>query len=292
MLLTFNDLLNKAGINPDDVNIARHTPIERQLRNIMPVLASERPELFNYYQSNQSQLRERSLIKRKFLASFLGNDDGSTIFVGLYEKQGFRNMTQTEFSTDIRGAELIKFGCWIFPEPSRLYFEYQSVPLFESYKGRLFIDWPKGTRSFIQVAGNRQYPINSIYETNQLISKADKWYEINRSLIELQAMPREWRNIMNQWRGVYLITDISDGARYVGSASGEENIWQRWTDYAESGHGENKLLRKRNPDNFRFCILELTAPSASRKMVTDREQNWKRRLLTSGKKYHFGLNNN
>ena len=51
----------------------------------------------------------------------------------------------------------------------------------------------------------------------------------------------------------------------------------------------NKLLRGRDPSNFRFSILQLTAPDLIVDEVIALEQSWKLRLRTATP---YGLNEN
>jgi hypothetical protein len=94
---------------------------------------------------------------------------------------------------------------------------------------------------------------------------------------------------MSQWRGIYYIFDVSDHKGYVGSAYGKDNIVGRWENYATSGHGGNKLLRGRDPANFRFSVLQRVAPDLSPDDVIKIETSWKARLKT---KKPYGLNEN
>lgn len=42
-----------------------------------------------------------------------------------------------------------------------------------------------------------------------------------------------WKDALSSVKGVYVITHLSNGRLYVGSASGESNgLWQRWSGYA------------------------------------------------------------
>jgi hypothetical protein len=43
-------------------------------------------------------------------------------------------------------------------------------------------------------------------------------------------------------KGIYLISDVKTGKRYIGSAYGDQGIWSRWCDYVASGHGGNVEL--------------------------------------------------
>ena len=62
---------------------------------------------------------------------------------------------------------------------------------------------------------------------------------------------------------IYLISDVTTGKRYVGSAYGEGGIWSRWCEYASNGHGGNVELRKLVTDptldyvaeSFQFALL-------------------------------------
>jgi len=42
--------------------------------------------------------------------------------------------------------------------------------------------------------------------------------------------------------GVYCLTDTHTGKLYIGSATGEEGVAQRWDNYLDSKHGGNKNL--------------------------------------------------
>ena len=60
----------------------------------------------------------------------------------------------------------------------------------------------------------------------------------------------DWKAALENLKGVYLITDMSNGKKYVGSATGDGRIWGRWNDYLlGDGHGGNAGLRKVLKDN-------------------------------------------
>lgn len=102
-------------------------------------------------------------------------------------------------------------------------------------------------------------------------------------------LPKRWQAKLAEWRGIYFIFDTSDGKGYIGSAYGAENILGRWRQYAASGHGGNRMLRKRDPQKFRFTILELVSPIMEADEVIRRESSWKDRLHT---RQPYGLNDN
>lgn len=94
-------------------------------------------------------------------------------------------------------------------------------------------------------------------------------------------------------KGVYIITDKSNGKIYVGSAN--ESFWSRWSLYVRNRHGGNKKLKriidKKGPDyasNFQFSILETRSKITDDKVIIKREEHWKEVL----KSREFGYNEN
>ena len=104
-----------------------------------------------------------------------------------------------------------------------------------------------------------------------------------------------WKTALSNVKGVYLIVDVLTGKQYVGSAYGDECIWQRWAEYAKNGHGGNielkELLSKNGEDykfNFKYSILEICNMSLGSEYIISRETHWKQVLMTR----EFGLNKN
>ena len=103
-----------------------------------------------------------------------------------------------------------------------------------------------------------------------------------------------WKGALSNVAGVYVIADRATGKLYVGSATGDEGIWNRWCAYSATGHGGNRelrqLLRDKGPDyaakNFQFGILEIAGTNASDGDVWERESRWKKLLLTRDHGYN------
>lgn len=110
---------------------------------------------------------------------------------------------------------------------------------------------------------------------------------INHSLGELQVVVKQgrpdWRVALEHMKGVYVIHDQVTGARYVGSASGDTGIWQRWSTYAATLHGNNvgleELVRAEGEEYFRtnmkFALLEFWSMRTDDDHVLQRESYWK-----------------
>jgi hypothetical protein len=96
-------------------------------------------------------------------------------------------------------------------------------------------------------------------------------------------------------KGIYLISDTSNGKLYVGAAYGEKAFWKRWSDYASNGTGGNKELEDildenglEHSSNFNFSILEIHSKTTDDKIIQQREKHWKDILLVR----EFGYNSN
>ena len=64
-----------------------------------------------------------------------------------------------------------------------------------------------------------------------------------RTLVANPEANFQWHRALSSVNGVYLILDNLTGLQYIGSASGQEGIWQRWSEYAQNQTGGNKELK-------------------------------------------------
>ncbi|HLZ06271.1 MAG TPA: GIY-YIG nuclease family protein [Bradyrhizobium sp.] len=298
--MLFNNLLAEQNIDPASVLVLRHTPKpeDGELRENLPLLADERPEIFNAYQSTQTKKVEAKMLRAKYVASFIGlekrknSTEQAAVFVGLYEIGDRRPLTYKQFWEEPAYQQLKEYGMQGFVEGSRsfvLWFDLTLVNFYEKWKGKLIIEWPRPAVTWSRFASNAQFPIASILEDSALHKPMPDWKDFIRTSAQLRTLPRAWRERLSQWRGIYYLFDRKDGKGYVGSAYGEENILGRWEYYAASGHGGNVHLRGRSPENFEFSILELVSQSLDKNAVIDLENSWKDRLHT---RLPFGLNGN
>jgi len=120
---------------------------------------------------------------------------------------------------------------------------------------------------------------------------------------ELQRIIRNdepsWKDALSSVKGVYVVTDLSSGRLYVGSASGEANgLWQRWSSYADIRNlsGGNRELQNMKLDlgddhlieHFQYTILEIFDPKTRDATVIERERFWKLALASRD----HGMNRN
>lgn len=118
------------------------------------------------------------------------------------------------------------------------------------------------------------------------VEKFPGYNSVNLSFSKLRIVishqEQTWYGALSNIKGVYLITDIKTGKLYVGSATGNSGIWQRWADYAKNGHGGNTDLKKvlanqvvDYKEYFQYSILEIADSHASDEYIIQRECHWK-----------------
>lgn len=289
--MELNDLLKLHDIDPKTVLVMRHRPKEPEIRKVLPWLAAERPDTYNAWQQTQYPRAEKAMQRAEFVASFIGHRPGKALFVGLYRRGDCRPLTHKEYWSMPVNNELGAFGMRGFIKGSRdsvLWFDLECMDFYSSWKGKLVVDWPGLERSWYRWSNRNCIPISVIHEQSLLDEEMPAWDELILSWEELKVLPSSWKAALGQWRGVYLIFDVSDGKGYVGSAYGEDNIQGRWLNYAARGHGGNKKLRGRDCSRFRFSILQRVSPDMEPRDVIRLESAWKDRLHTR----EFGLNDN
>jgi len=272
----------------------RHRPYENQLNKVLPWLAATRSDLFNAYQQAQGKKLEKAMQimeKTRYVASFIGNEAGKALFIGLYSIEGSKPITYEEYWRISANIELKSFGMVGFQgeRESILWFDLAPTDFYSSWKGKLVAGWPPPERVWWRRAHRNELPIYAIHEDSALEADMPAWDIINFSWEELSVLPTRWKSALSHWRGIYYIFDTSDEKGYVGSAYGEDNILGRWNNYAASGHGGNRLLRKRNPQYFQFTILQRVSPDMTSSDVIRLESTWKERLHS---RQPFGLNDN
>ncbi len=291
--MDLNDLLSSRSIDPRQVLVLRHRPMERQFNKVLPWLASERHDLYNAYQRTQGEKLERVMLKAMHVASFIGHEPAKAAFVGIYDIGSATHLTFDDYWSVPEHQELSRFGMWGIrkedPRTSVLRFNLALTDAYSHWKGKLVVSWPPPERSWWRRAHRNSFSVIAIHEESLFSAAMPSWDEINLSWNELAILPSRWREALSHWRGIYFIFDRSDGRGYVGSAYGGSNLLGRWKNYAASGHGGNRLLLGRDQTNFRFTILQRVSPDMDSEEVIRLEGTWKDRLHT---RQPFGLNDN
>ena len=289
---TFRQLLEARKIDPATTLLMRHRPREPKLRRAMPWLAEERPDVYNAYQRYHGPVPEAQLRKAAHLASFIAHGASEALFVGLYRVGVLRTVTKNAWENDPACRRLVELGI----PPGKLghrWFDLERLNTLAEYRGRIVVVW-NGERSWSRWATSKRslsFPVAALHQANQLtaVEAMPDWSELVLSWSDLQTIPKSWTHRLREWRGIYLITDLRDGKAYIGSAGGTDNLLGRWLNYAKSGDGGNKLLKRRSPDTFAFSILQRVSPDLDPSALVELENSWKQRLHTRAPQ---GLNAN
>jgi len=193
---------------------------------------------------------------------------------------------------------------------------YEIVEKYQPLFGKLIIRLRKGN-TFSRYAFNLSTFIKVCYVEQILPLKYGAisfpgYDSINMGFIELrqQIDNMEWRSSLRAVNGIYLITDVMNYKKYVGSAYGVNGIYGRWMNYLDRGYdtdeeesGEKfpnsqlKLIAKDKEkgidyikNNFKYSILEILPKNMSAKDVIQRENYWKEVLNTRSKRYGYNSN--
>ena len=176
-------------------------------------------------------------------------------------------------------------------------YEYEQMNEFEKYFGRVVIEYKNKATQMNKMANTviRDCKVLQILEDTFDDDIFPGYENVNKSWKELQNILNKeaWKTALENQKGIYLITDKSNGKMYVGSASGKDMIYGRWSTYIKNGHGGNAELRTLDfshiKDNFCYSILDIYKSTTPDEIILKRESWWKKTLQTRGK---FGYNKN
>jgi len=126
------------------------------------------------------------------------------------------------------------------------------------------------------------------------ISCSAGYDKVSLSWSDLQRVLEKdnWKTALQNQKGVYLVSDATNGKLYVGSACGEQMLLGRWRAYVDNGHGGNVDLKRLGfeyiKQNFRYSLLDIYKSTTDDRVIFEREVWWKNVLHTR----QFGYNRN
>ena len=280
MLLT--EILKLRGFKTYNIKLVRHTVNREHIRKLMD------DDNFDLYQSVQ----KADVFKNtEYFISFTDMQGTKALLHGVYKLNGMQKIDQLPLEIGfIKEAE-----AW--GEGPFYKYAIEKIHTFIDFEERLVIDWGSATRSWHQRKLEK--------EIVELLPKGflkpfPGYQDLVLSFEELATViqnpdaNRQWKMMLSNVYGVYLILDKTDGQQYVGSAYGKEGIWGRWSNYVHSKHGDNKILidiLKNDPiryKNFQFSILNVLPNSSMHEQVIQLESIIKDKLGTRV----YGLNAN
>lgn len=246
--------------------------ISKEYDGLVYKLYSSNYDLFLKWQSEQS---DKNMTNVDYLVVFLGEEHCECRFIGVFKNYGRLHPTSAGNSI----------------------YDIRELDGFEVLKDIVVIDWGGATRKWIQnwTTSKEVKRIEQIGDKDG-IPPFTRYEDVVLSLPQLRNVVenKEWKSKLESLNCVYLILDMSNGKQYVGVTykdmkPGVKNgILGRWTEYAQTGHGNNKLLvellaREGNnyaDQNFQWTILETLPLNVTPKVAIDRESLYKKKFGT------------
>jgi hypothetical protein len=259
----------------------------------------------------KSQLKD---IKIRFNQSNGADYDPITLFIeknqGLYDGQFWNYSKAKSFKVGQVAIGFVKIGInkWLIFDISEITkdlekyeavgYEYRTLEEYKKYFGRLVVRYSNKSQNLIRKA-------ESVIDECEVLEIIENTFEddgfpgyenINLSWRELKRVieKKDWKTALENQKGVYLITDISTGKRYIGSAYGKDMLLGRWRNYVDNGHGGNINLKGLDLEyiklNFKYSVLDIYKSTTDDEVIISRESHWKKVLLTRDE--HFGYNKN
>ena len=264
------------------------------------VKGAQKVLLFDILRVNAPNLKEEDC--KIHIAVWNGNKDPVDVFLaGEFEEwQSWQSRKNFERKYIISLLQLSGVDKWLFAGGFRSegcsyireenYYRYRTKEINElkELSGRLVVSFARpGRQSYLNAENwSSNITVSEIKPKRMVVEEFPGYNKIKLlrkklEIIILQGV-ESWRGALLNVSGVYLIADTKTGKLYIGSATGDGGIWQRWVGYAKNGHGGNKELKKllkekgeRYSDNFQYSILEIADTHASTNDVLERESHWK-----------------
>lgn len=284
-------MLRQFGLEPGRaVKLYRHSPHRHRAASDYPyrgdntILDVERV----YAEGRMVQFhgsQDRKKLGNDLVGTFIAENDGATRFVGMFKI----NATGGHTYESKMAREALQ---WRFMTTGDVWYELEHDPRFKLMEDRTIVTWPIGRNPGRWLVGNdgkvHDIAVQEIRSPGAFSSFPGFSYlilnyrELKRHHQHEATSP--WVKVLRTTRGIYLITDLARGNLYVGSATGRDGLWGRWSQYAITDHGGNKYIRlgigegTLNPSDFQISVLETLSNLASKQDGIEAEVRWKKRL--------------
>jgi hypothetical protein len=148
----FNTLLREAGLSLTEVRLLRHKDKSAKKGYTPYDLWYLRPRQFELYQSHQTH-RDGARLKGSYWASFLGRIPGETMFIGIYAVH-YLGPLKRDTPMPHRDRLDTAGSCGDYA--------LTLEPALNDLIGRLFIDWGRSPRTWIQRPDRQDKPITKV----------------------------------------------------------------------------------------------------------------------------------
>jgi hypothetical protein len=267
-MINLIDLLKTKGVSFDNYKIHLATGVDH------PPLDAFIEGTFKEWQEGQNQKN----FQCDFVLSLISIEGDNWLFAGVYKILGV--------SKGISQPYL---------------YQTELLPNQDDLIGKVIVRYKRTSRASY-IWGHKFSKFLEVYEVrpNRLSIEQFPGYNnviVRQGKLKIVVSQQEptWKAALSNVKGIYLIVDTNTGKKYVGSATGDGGLWQRWESYVKTGHGGNielkTLLKEKGLNyavNFQFSILEIADSHATNEYITRREIYWKNTLLSR----EFGYNAN
>lgn len=265
------------------------------------------------YLNDLLQLKDLENVKIRFNLMFAGNwnpseiykqKDITTLLDGHYHNykrnKAYREGQVTIGFLKIEGDKWLLFHIGTVTKDLNVFsgvgYEYESIPEYEKFCGRLVIHFKNNSQNMVRKATSviSECLVHEVLSDDFDNDIFPGYENVRLSWNELAVVIKKdnWTTALQNQKGVYLLTDKSNGKMYVGSASGEYMLLGRWLAYVKNGHGNNIGLKEIHFDhiknNFEYSILDIFKSTTDDSYILKREAWWKQTLKTR----EFGYNQN
>lgn len=275
-MITIQELLFNRGLDRNaKIKLVRH-------KDSSCDLYEEYRTNYNWFFAYQRSQNNREFHDVDYIVSFIAEEGLSSRFIGVFQvSNGKENPSYNP--EDLTAKKYI--------------YDIHEVGGFEDLKERVIVKWHGGARNWWQWIKNEMEVIS--IHPGLHYKHFSGYFDFILNFDELKEFVEneysDWKNALSVTKGIYLISDTNTGQLYVGSASGKNGIWGRWSYYVETnGHGDNKKLKElidKEPEyanNFQFSILMTLPMIMKQEDVIKEEALYKKKLGTNT----FGLNCN
>ncbi|MCW1913990.1 GIY-YIG nuclease family protein [Luteolibacter sp. GHJ8] len=258
-MLSVKQLLVAAGLRtqPDQIKLVRHSShLGRSIRQIIA------DGVFEIYQAEQAP-DTKPFHKCEVILSFIGIEGNQAVFHGAYEVVGSRPFQATDF--DGMPDYLVRAHADGKP---RIWYDLNELPEFRGFRNRLIVQWVS-TRGWFQTKDLAVHELLPPGEEIPFPGYQDillNWSQL-KTIISNPRLHRDWKTALSASAGIYRIVDHDSGKIYIGAAYGIDGIWGRWSNYALTGHGGNKLLIGLDAHKFQWSIIRTLSGSMSAKEI-------------------------
>jgi len=268
-MLRLNTLLREAYPNfvtdKTKIFLLRHED-KRVQSGLYQVWRSRRKD-FEAYQNSQ-KWKNRFPVG-SILAAFVLGPAHETLFVGTYDVLNLSRVNG-EFVDPLLG----KMG----PEDRSLH-ETTHSDRMQEFEEKLIIEWGPAKLAWRQITSEKNNKVVLEIRSKVKDEPFPPYVNFLWRLGDLDSTYPSWQIRLEAQKGVYLLT-FDDGMQYVGSATGAQGFWQRWSHYLATGHGGNRVLIRdqRDARKAMVSILEVSGSAQTDQDIVNQEMLWKRKL--------------